>query len=106
MTTSLLSTLERVNVGAKARGIGQRTGCQESVDLGEITERRTSQGILAVDGPGKLAGVKRNRYFVLRGLKESLGQIKVCATLRIEGAKEPKLVLLDRSADVATDVSF
>ena len=37
---------------------------------------------------------------------ESLSQIVVGAVLRIERAEEPKLVLLDRTADVAADVGF
>src|SRR5436305_11122296 len=106
MTTSQLRRIERCRIGTEARNVCQRTGCQESLELGEVTKRRTRQRVLAVERPRQLAGLERNRHFVLCRGVERLGQIKVCAALRIEGGKKPELVLLDRSADIATKVSF
>src|SRR2546430_1035983 len=106
MATGLLQALERVNIGTKTGSVSQSTCGEKAVDLCEIAERRASQSVLAVECVRELTGIKRNRHFVLCWIVKRLSQVEIGAALRIEGAKEPKLVLLDWSTDIAAEVSF
>src|SRR5512140_1438213 len=106
MAARFLASGECTNVIAKAVDVVQCTSSQKSINLGEVTKGRSGQSVLAVKCPGDLARIERDGHFVLHGPEEGLGQVEVRAALGIEGAKEPNLVLNDRTADVATDVRF
>ena len=99
-----------MSVGSKS---GTATDChkvadcgEESVNLGEVRECRGRKNIFVVDGPSRFARVKRDRHLVVNRLMKSLGQVVVCAPLRIHRSEVPELILLDRSADVSTNIRF
>src|ERR1044071_61699 len=108
VTTSFLASFECCRVVTETADVlkRQNIGSQKTIDLGEVTERRSGESVLLIECPGDLAGVERNRYVVLHWCVERLGQIVVLAFLWIERAEEPQLVFHNRATDVATNVSF
>ena len=106
MATRLLSAQESSDVTAKSVDVVQRGRRQETIDFGEIAKGRARQCILTIQCPGDLSGIERNCHLVGNGQMERLRQIVVRTTLRIKGAKEPQLVLLDWPTDVTTEIDF
>src|SRR5262249_34520271 len=86
--------------------IGQSSGSQEAFNLGEITKGGARQRIVVIERPGQLAGIERNRHFVLSRIVERLGKVKVLTALRIERAKEPKLVPFNWAPQIAAEIDL
>src|SRR5262245_34153246 len=106
MTTSFLTAFESGDVITKTVYIVQGSCCQEAVNLGEVAEGRSGEGVPVIDCPGHLASVERNRDLVVHGSVEGLRQVVVLSGLWIECTKEPEFVLHDWTTDVTADVCF
>src|SRR5262249_36202974 len=110
LSTRFLRADERVDVIAESIHVGEnvseRIRREESFSFGEITKGRSRQSILAVQRPGNLAGIERDLDFVRCRRVEGLCQEIVRPALRVECAKEPKLVLNYWTTNIATNIGF